>query len=92
MLTSNKLTPNEILEIHELLNSNILGVKKFNASLSTVQDQNLKSLLQDSLNNKKTKIQEIQDFINSQVGVQNNQNSNQNNQNQNNNQGNDQSQ
>lgn len=89
---NSKLTPHEILELHELLNTNILEVKKINSSMSMVQDENFKTIMQNTLNGKKTKIQEYQNFINNQVNAQNNnQNNNQNNS-QNENQSNNQSQ
>jgi similar to spore coat protein len=77
-MNNNQVAPHEILELHELLNLNILGVKKLNASVSMVQDETLKNLMQNSINGKKMKIQELQNFINSQLGAQlNNQNNNQ---------------
>ncbi|MCM0648278.1 hypothetical protein NBE98_07815 [Clostridium swellfunianum] len=82
-MNNNQVAPHEILELHELLNLNILGAKKLSASSSMVQDQELKKLMQNSLNGKKAKIQELQNFINSQLGSQlnsqgNNQNGNSN--------------
>lgn len=84
---NSKLALHEVLELHELLNANILGVKKINSSMPMVKDENLKNIMQNTLNSKKTKIQEFENFINNQVNSQNNQNNNQNN-----NQGNNQSQ
>jgi uncharacterized protein with von Willebrand factor type A (vWA) domain len=69
-MNNSQVTPNEILELHELLNANIIGAKKLSASVSMVQDESLKQLIQNSLNGKKTKIQELQNFINSQLGQQ----------------------
>jgi len=84
---NSKLSPREVLEIHELLNANILGVKKINACMSLIQDENLKNIMQNALNSKKNKIQEFQNFINNQVNAQNNNQSNNQNSTQNNNQG-----
>jgi hypothetical protein len=69
-MNNSQVAPNEILELHELLNANIIGAKKLSASVSMVQDESLKQLMQNSLNGKKTKIQELQNFINSQLGKQ----------------------
>jgi uncharacterized protein with von Willebrand factor type A (vWA) domain len=69
-MNNSQVAPNEILELHELLNANIIGAKKLSASVSMVQDESLKQLIQNSLNGKKTKIQELQNFINSQLGQQ----------------------
>jgi hypothetical protein len=75
-MNNSQVAPNEILELHELLNANIIGAKKLSASVSMVQDEALKKLMEDSLNGKKTKIQELQNFINSQLGQQLNAQSN----------------
>ncbi|SKA73244.1 similar to spore coat protein [Clostridium sp. USBA 49] len=75
-MANNKLTPTEVLELHELLNENILSIKKIKSNISMVQDENLKNIMQNTLNNKKTKIQEFQNFINNQLNAQNNQNNN----------------
>ena len=69
-MANNQIAPNEILELHELLNANIIGVKKLKSSVSMVQDESLKRIMQNSLEGKKTKIQELQNFINSQLGNQ----------------------
>jgi|GEM_PF-2782278 len=75
---NSQIAPHEILELHQLLNSNILASKKLNATVSMVQDENLKAIIQNSLNNKKARIQELQNFVNTQVNLQtNNQNNNQ---------------
>ncbi len=83
-MNNNQIAPSEILELHNLLNANILEVKKMSTNAPMIQDESLKSLVQNSINAKKTKIQELQNFINSQLGGQlnsqnNNQNNNQNN-------------
>lgn len=81
-MNNNQVTPNEILQLHELLNVNIIEAKKLTASSALVKDESLKNLIQNSLNGKKAKIQELQNFINTQLGNQlnsqgNNQNNNQ---------------
>ena len=69
-MNNSQVAPNEILQLHELLNANIIGAKKLSAGVSTVKDESLKKLMENSLNGKKTKIQELQNFINSQLGQQ----------------------
>ena len=69
-MSNNQVAPSEIIQLHELLNANILGAKKLSASVSVVQDEALKKLIENSLNGKKAKIQELQNFINSQLGQQ----------------------
>jgi similar to spore coat protein len=81
-MNNNQLTPHEIIDLHELLNANLLGAKKISAGLMAVQDENLKTLMTDSLNGKKTKIQELQNFINNVTNLGNSNQCNQNNNNQ----------
>lgn len=77
---SANLAPHEILNIQELLNSNILEAKMLTNNISMVQDENLKQIMKENLESKKTKLKELEDFINSQMNSQNNcQNNNQNN-------------
>ncbi|MBU5483494.1 hypothetical protein KQI86_04075 [Clostridium sp. MSJ-11] len=63
MENQTKLAPHETLELHELLSSSVLGVKKANATLNMVNDEELKNFLQTSLNSKKSSIQELQGFL-----------------------------
>jgi glutamyl-tRNA reductase len=82
---SANLAPHEILNIQELLNSNILEAKMLTNNISIVQDENLKQIMKENLESKKTKLKELEDFINNQMNSQNNcQNNNQNNNNANN--------
>ncbi|WP_461613232.1 hypothetical protein [Clostridium sp. Marseille-QA1073] len=62
MENNSKLAPHETLELHELLSTSILGVKKATATLNMVNDQELKNFLTSSLDGKKTKLQELQTF------------------------------
>ncbi|GFZ31630.1 hypothetical protein CSC2_21560 [Clostridium zeae] len=55
-----KFTPHETLELHELLNSGVLGVKKLNATMGMVQDEELKQFMQTTLNTKKASVNDIQ--------------------------------
>ncbi|MEW9097231.1 MAG: hypothetical protein AB2417_19335 [Clostridiaceae bacterium] len=59
MENQTKLAPHETLELHELLSSSVFGVKKANATLNMVNDEELKNFLQTSLNSKKSSIQEL---------------------------------
>lgn len=78
-MTTN-LAPHEILNIQEMLNANVLEAKMLTNNISKVQDENLKQIMQEQLNSRKTKLKELEDFINTQMNNQNNnQNSNQNN-------------
>ena len=68
---SNKgLAPHETLGVHELLRSEITGYKKLQATVNTVQDNELKQYMKDALTSKKNSIQTIQQFITSSGMVQ----------------------
>lgn len=58
-----QLTPHETLELHELLGSKVALFKKFKASKTMVQDPALSDFVEDSLNTKKSEIQELQQFL-----------------------------
>jgi hypothetical protein len=61
------LTNHELLELHELFSSEIIGVKKDQTNISMVQNEELKSFVQESLNTRKNTIQQMQNFINQHV-------------------------
>lgn len=61
-----KLSHHEAMELHELINGYMVGVKKLNEEMTKVQDEELKNFMEDSLNNKITKLQEIDDFFNNE--------------------------
>lgn len=63
------LAPHEAIELREFIDQEIVSMKKTNANLQMVKDQDLKNFMQDSLNTKKTALKEI--FI--QIGGQLNQ-------------------
>ncbi|MVX65157.1 hypothetical protein [Clostridium chromiireducens] len=58
-----QLAPHEAIEIRALISQEMLGIKKINASMSLVQDNELKSFMQDSLNAKKASLQNIQSAL-----------------------------
>lgn len=84
------LAPHEMLELHELMNSEIVSLKRTEASMSMVNDNELKNYMQQCLNSKRSSLQQIQNFINNQCNLGNNQNNNANQNNQNNQQNNQQ--
>jgi len=63
MENNSKLAPHETLELHELLSTNIIGVKKATATLNMVNDQELKIFLTSSLDGKKINLRELQEFV-----------------------------
>lgn len=58
-----QLAPHEAIEVRELISQEMLGIKKINASMDMVQDKELKSFMQDSLNAKKASLQNIQSAL-----------------------------
>lgn len=58
-----QLAPHEAIEVRELISQEMLGIKKINASMDMVQDNELKSFMQDSLNAKKASLQNIQSAL-----------------------------
>jgi len=65
--SGSELTNHELLELHELFSNEIIGVKKDQANISMVQNEELKNFVQESLNSKKNTIQQMQNFINQNV-------------------------
>ncbi|WP_411679316.1 hypothetical protein [Clostridium thailandense] len=86
MQNNTNLAPHEMLELHELISGEIVSLKRTQANISMVNDNELKNYMQQCLNSKKTAIEQIQNFISTQYNSYNNQNQNaqnQGNQNQN---------
>ncbi len=63
MPDNNSLAPHEILELKELLSSEVLAMKKLQTSSSVVKDEQLKSYIETCMDSKKNKISDIQKFI-----------------------------
>jgi len=60
---STQLAPHEAIEVREFISQEILGIKKINASLNMVNDQELKNFMQDSIASKKAALQNIQSAL-----------------------------
>lgn len=69
-MNNNNIAPHEILELHELLSASLVEIKMLSNSMSMIQDESLKAYIKDSINNKKSRIQELQNFINNSIGSQ----------------------
>lgn len=65
-----ELNPHEILELHEIIRSEVTCAKKTQANLSVVMDPALKSFLQNSLETKKAKINKYHNFYDRSVQSQ----------------------
>lgn len=62
-----KLAPHETLELHEIIRSEVTAATKIQASLSMVQDQDMKRFMQNCLTAKQDALRQYQDFYNSLV-------------------------
>jgi hypothetical protein len=63
MTQNSTLAPHETLELRQLLSSDVLGAKKLQASITMVQDNELKSYMERCLSSKKNNINSIQSFV-----------------------------
>lgn len=70
MNDNNSLAPHEMLELRELIDTDIIGAKKMQASIKMVEDDELKSFMERCLDSKKENINSIQDFIESNLNLQ----------------------
>jgi len=62
-MENTKLASHEAIEVREFISQEMLGIKKINASLNMVNDQELKNFMQDSIASKKTALQNIQSAL-----------------------------
>lgn len=69
MNDNNSLAPHEILELRELMDTDIIGAKKMQASIPMVEDDELKSFMERCLDSKKENINSMQDFIETNLGI-----------------------
>lgn len=60
MHNNTTLTPHELLEVHELLTSEMSSMRKLQNHVSTVKEQELKTFLQTSLTTKERRISQLQ--------------------------------
>ncbi|MDR7856474.1 hypothetical protein [Tissierella sp.] len=58
------LAPHETIQLRELMGNSILGVKNLNASLTMVNNPELKSFMTNALSAKKSSIEEMYNFVN----------------------------
>lgn len=69
MDNNNSLAPHEILELRELMDTDIIGAKKMQASMSMVNDDELKSFMERCLDSKKDNINSMQNFIENNLNI-----------------------
>lgn len=60
--TANTPAPHELLELHELIRTEIIGVKKLETSLPLVEDQELRTFMEQSLTMKKNTLHQCEQF------------------------------
>lgn len=65
-----KLTPHEMIELREIIDSNMIGAKKIQASMTMVDDDELVDFMERCLSNKKENISNIENFIENNFNVQ----------------------
>ncbi|WP_242960932.1 hypothetical protein [Clostridium peptidivorans] len=70
MNNKNNLAPHEMLELRELMDTNLIGAKKIQASMAMVDDDDLKSFMKRCLVNKKDNIDSMGTFIEDNLNVQ----------------------
>jgi similar to spore coat protein len=61
-----KLTKHEMLELHEIINSEVTCLKKLQVNLDMVSDPDLKAFMEESIDLKKDTLTKYQDFLNRQ--------------------------
>lgn len=70
MNNKNNLAPHEILELRELMDTNIIGIKKMQASIPMVKDDELKNFAEKCLESKKENINLMQTFIENNTNIE----------------------
>lgn len=69
MTGSTKLSPHEIIELNEILATEIIGVKKIQTNMSMIKDEELKNFMTKCLDTKKNKINTLRGFIETNTNV-----------------------
>jgi hypothetical protein len=70
--TNNPLAPHEMLELRELMDTNLIGAKKIKASMPMVQDDELKSFMEKCLDSKKDNLNSMQTYIENKLNLHTN--------------------
>lgn len=69
MNNNNSLAPHEMLELRELMDTNVIGAKKMKANMTMVEDDELKSFMEKCLDSKKDNINSMQTFIENKLNL-----------------------
>jgi hypothetical protein len=70
MSNTTNLAPHEMLELRELMDTDIIGAKKMQASMSMVDDDELRSFMERCLNSKKENLDSMQTFIENNTNIE----------------------
>lgn len=65
MANTEELTPHEILELHEFIRDQNLGIKKLQTSTGIVKDQEFAALIQGIIGARRQRLVEMQQLISS---------------------------
>lgn len=68
-MNNSNLAPHEVLELRELIDINIVGAKKVQASMDMVEDEDLKTFMESCLDTKKSNIDSMEKFIKSSLNI-----------------------
>ncbi|KOA19679.1 hypothetical protein CLHOM_17680 [Clostridium homopropionicum DSM 5847] len=63
------LAPHEMLELRELMDSNLIGAKKIQSSISMIEDSELQSFAERCLHTKKENIKAMESFIQNKLNM-----------------------
>lgn len=69
-MRTSQLAPHETLELHEIVRSEVTCAKKIQASMDMVEDSDLKSFMDRSLQAKKDNLNRFQQFLNASATLQ----------------------
>jgi similar to spore coat protein len=70
MSSTIQLTPHETMELHEILHNEVTAAKKLQASMAMATDQDLRSLMERSLQAKRNTLDGYQKFYSGQLQQQ----------------------
>jgi similar to spore coat protein len=59
MSATNLIAPHEILELHEIVQNEVACARKLQANMNRIQDQELKTFMQNSLQAKRETLSEL---------------------------------
>lgn len=70
MNSNNGLAPHEMIELRELMDNNVIGAKKIQASMPMVEDDELKSFMERCLDSKKENLNSMQTFVENNLNME----------------------